>query len=348
MAVPLAQFVKHLADSGLMSADEIASIEKSLPPEKLSPDDAQEFARELIRRKKLTAFQAQNVYRGKALDLVLGNYVLLDELGKGGMGQVFKAEHRRMKRVVAVKVISQAAMKSPDAVKRFHREVEAAAKLSHPNIVAAFDADKARDVHFMVMEYVEGSDLATLVRKQGPLSAGKAIDCIAQAARGLEHAHSQGVVHRDIKPANLLIDREGNVKILDMGLARIDESLSGAAGTASGLTQSGSIMGTVDFMSPEQAAQHEVCRPSRDIYSLGCSLHYLVTSRPVYTGETMMEKLLAHREQPIPSLTASNPELPAALDDVFSRMVAKNAQERYQTMGEVLRDLAKVAAGAPP
>jgi serine/threonine-protein kinase len=347
MAVPLAQFVKHLADSGLMSPEEIRSVEESVPADKLSPDDAQGFARELIRQRRLTRYQATAVYQGKAQDLVLGKYVVLDELGKGGMGQVFKAEHRRMKRVVALKVMSPAAMKSPDAVKRFQREVQAAAKLTHPNIVAAFDADHAHGVHFLVMECVEGSDLATLVKKTGPLSVERAVECIAQAARGLEHAHAQGVVHRDIKPANLLLDRQGTVKILDMGLARIDESLSGSAATGAGLTQSGSIMGTVDYMSPEQALNTKYADRRADIYSLGCSLHYLVTGRSVFSGETLMEKLLAHREQPIPSLAAGNLEFPAQLDDVFAKMIAKNPEDRYQTMGDVLRHLQGIASGTP-
>jgi serine/threonine protein kinase len=205
MPLPLAQFVKHLVDSGLMSSDDVRAIQESLPSDVFSPDDAQAFARELIRRQKLTAFQATAVYQGKQQSLLYGNYVVLDKLGQGGMGMVFKAEHRRMRRIVALKVLSQKGVQSPDAVKRFHREVQAAAKLSHPNIVAAFDADEARGVHFLVMEYVEGRDLANLVKKQGPLSVAQGVDFILQAARGLAYAHSEGVIHRDIKPANLLL-----------------------------------------------------------------------------------------------------------------------------------------------
>src|SRR5262245_36320435 len=248
MAVPLAEFVRQLTDSGMMTAETLREFQGELLPDKLTPDDAQPFARELVRQHKLTAYQSTAAYQGKAHDLVFGTYVVLDKLGRGGMGMVFKAEHRRMKRVVALKVMSPAAMNSPDAVKRFHREVEAAAKLTHPNIVAAYDANEARGVHFLVMEYVDGSDLAALVTKNDPLPVDTAVQDIVQAARGLEHAHREGVVHRDIKPANLLLNKSGTVKILDMGLARMTDSPGGVA--AGGLTQSGSFMGTVDFMSP--------------------------------------------------------------------------------------------------
>src|SRR5262249_26205676 len=342
MPVPLAQSLQHLSDSGIMSPDDIQSCQHGLPSARKSADDVQEFARELVRRKKFTAYQATAAYQGKVNALLFGNYVVLDKLGQGGMGMVFKARHRRMNRVVALKVMSQQAMKAPDAVKRFRREVEAAARLTHPNIVAAIDADEARGVHFLVMEYVEGSDLAARGKKHGPLAVAAAVDCIVQAARGLAHAHAEGVVHRDIKPANLLIDRQGTVKVLDMGLARM--TADSGQGT-DGLTQSGSIMGTVDYMSPEQALHTRHADERADIYSLGCSLHYLLTGRPVFTGESLMEKLLAHREQPIPSLSAARSEIPATLDAVFTRMLAKKCEDRYQTMADVIRDLEAVTAG---
>jgi tRNA A-37 threonylcarbamoyl transferase component Bud32 len=341
MPVTLEQFVELLSESGIMSAEDVRSFRESLPADKRAAD-VQEFARELVRQKKLTSFQATAIYQGRAPSLLYGNYVVLDKLGQGGMGMVFKARHRRMNRVVALKVMSPGAMKAPDAVKRFRREVEAAARLTHPNIVAAFDADEARGSQFLVMEYVEGTDLAARVKKHGPLPVAAAVDCIVQAARGLAHAHAEGVVHRDIKPANLLIDRQGTVKVLDMGLARMTAD-SGQA--ADGLTQSGSIMGTVDFMSPEQALHTRHADQRADIYSLGCSLHYLLTGRPVFSGESLMEKLLAHREQPIPSLSAARPEIPPALDAVFTRMLAKKCEDRYQTMADVIRDLEAVTAG---
>ena len=193
----------------------------------------------MVRQKKPSRYQAEQVYSGKGKSLTLGNYLILDKLGQGGMGMVLKARHRRMDRLVALKVMSPAALKSPDAVKRFHREVQAVAKLTHPNIVIAHDADEANGTHFLVMEFVDGMDLSVLVQKHGPLPVDQAVRCIVQAARGLEFTHAQGVIHRDIKPANLLIDQKGTVKILDLGLARIDGAV-GDSSKGAGLTPSGS------------------------------------------------------------------------------------------------------------
>ena len=219
-------FIQTLANSGLMTSVEVQTFLNTLPAEK-RPADAATLAREMFKQGKLTRFQAQAVFQGKTRGLVVGNYVVLDKLGQGGMGQVYKARHRRMDRVVAIKMLPSTATSSPEAVERFHREVKAAAKLSHPNIVTAYDADEANGMNFLVMEYVDGQDLAALVKGGGPLSVAQAVDFTVQAARGLEYAHRQGVVHRDIKPSNLLLDKSGVVKILDMGLARMDNAAGG-------------------------------------------------------------------------------------------------------------------------
>src|SRR5277367_5753509 len=194
MAVSLETIVKQLEDSGIVAAGKLQNF---IPP-KARPKDGEELIRELYKQGLLTKFQAQQFAQGRAKALVLGNYTLLDKIGAGGMGQVFKAEHRRMKRVVAIKMLPRAVTKDAAAVARFEREVRAAAKLRHPNIVAADDADEANGVHFLVMEYVEGRDLSALVKTDGPFSVQKAVNCVLQAARGLEFAHGEGVVHRDI------------------------------------------------------------------------------------------------------------------------------------------------------
>ena len=341
MAVTVEQFIERLTQSGLMSAAEVSTFQDSLPPDK-RPKDVQQFARALVQHGKLTKYQAQAVYEGKTKGLVFGQYVVLDKLGEGGMGVVLKAQHRRMDRIVAIKVLSSAAMKQAGAVERFHREVKAAAKLEHPNIVAAYDADEHQGMHYLAMQYVDGKDLASIVRDHGPMGVRQAVECILQAARGLQFAHEQGIVHRDIKPGNLLLDKKGTVKILDMGLARITGLVDQE--DKDRLTTSGQVMGTCDYMAPEQAMDTHRADHRADIYSLGCTLYRLLTGKVLYQGETLMQILMAHQQAPIPSLSTARPEVPAELETCFQRMVAKEPGDRYQSMAEVVTALERVLA----
>ncbi len=335
MPITVDEFAGEVAGSGVVAAGELQQFMDGLPPDE-QPSDGEHLGRLLVRHKKLTAYQAQAIYHGDGKNLVLGNYVILSKLGEGGMGLVFRALHSRMRRQVALKVIAAGAMKSEEAVKRFKREVEAVARLNHPHIVTAYDADDCQGTHFLVMEYVEGCDLGTLLQDSGWLPVEQVLGLILQAARGLEFAHQQGVVHRDIKPANLLLDTKGTVKILDMGLARI---LSAAGSERTDLTGSGQIMGTADFMAPEQALNTKKADHRADIYSLGLTLWYLVTGKTAYQGETAIEVLMAHQLKPVPSLREACPAVSPELDAVFHRMVAKDAADRYQNMGEVIAAL---------
>lgn len=271
----------------------------------------------------------------------LGDYRILGHLGSGGMGTVYRAEHCRMGRQVALKVLRPEIQTTPELLQRFDREVRAAARLSHPNIVAALDAREADGQHFLVTELVDGADLEATVRQHGSLLVERAVDCVLQAARGLAYAHSQGVIHRDIKPAKLLLAHDGTVKILDMGLARLvaqDESAS------TQLTQTGVIMGTAAYMPPEQARDTRRADARSDIYSLGCTLFFLLHGRTAFSGASQVEMILSHVNQPIPSLKKENPKVPSELDDVFQQMVAKAPIDRIQTAADLVIRLERILA----
>jgi serine/threonine protein kinase len=321
------------------------------------------LAKELIQRGWLTPYQVNQVLQSKGHELVMGQYILLERLGEGGMGQVFKARHEAMGRVVALKVLRKELLAKPEALKRFLREIRLVGTLSHPNIVIAFDAAEINGVHFLAMEYVEGIDLGRLVKLKGPVSVADACSYIRQAALGLQHAYEKGLVHRDIKPTNLLRANQGGVvKVLDLGLARLqdaegDDSSSGSIEmpverSVNMLTHAGKVMGTPDFIAPEQARNSHTVDIRADLYSLGCTFFYILTGFPPYGGKTYLEKLVQHQEAPIPQLERIRPEVPLTVANVVRQLMAKLPEQRFQTPGMLANTLAslgsaKVSAGVP-
>jgi serine/threonine protein kinase len=339
MAVSVDQFGKSLVASGLMTAEDVKASWNAIPAE-VRPKDGDGFAQTLVDSKRLTSFQAAELLAGRGARLMMGDYTIVAQIGAGGMGQVYKAQHRRMKRTVALKVMSNAAMQDAAAVKRFQREVHAAARLEHPNIVTAYDSGEAGSVKYLVMQFVDGGDLSELVKKQGRLGIEQAVGYVIQAARGLAFAHAEGVIHRDIKPANLLLDKKGVVKILDMGLARFEDG-------GDGLTATEQVMGTVDYMSPEQAADTKHADARADIYSLGCTLWYLLTAKKVYEADTLIARLMKHRDGALPSLVKERDDAPWPLERTLYKMIAKRADDRYQSMNDVIAALGPYGGESP-
>jgi serine/threonine-protein kinase len=291
--------------------------------------DSRTLARELIQRGWLTPFQVNQLLQDRGGELLLGPYLLLERLGEGGMGQVFKARHQLMNRVVALKVIRREQLAQPDAVQRFHREIRVVAQLDHPNVVRAHDAAQVGDTHFLVMEYAEGINLHQMVQKSGPLPVAQACAYVHQAALGLQHAFEHGLVHRDIKPSNLQVTGRGTVvKVLDMGLARLQATEAGG-GAGNQLTRTCTVMGTPDYIAPEQIADPRRVDVRADIYSLGCTLYFLLAGRPPFPDCPWEEKLVYHRRVEPQPIEQIRPDVPPAVGTILRKMMAKRPEDRY-------------------
>ena len=330
-SVNLADFRRAVLELELLDADQLdrSAVEAT--------HDVPTLAAMLVRANRLTGYQAAALVQGKARGLVVGPYLVLNKCGQGGMGVVFKARHRPTGQVAALKILPPSLARDATLVQRFWREVAAAARLDHPNIVRIVDASHDRGVHFLAMDFIEGRDLRSIVNSGGPLPVDQAIGCTIQAARGLAAAHEKGIVHRDIKPANLMLDTSGVVRMLDLGLARLIEA-SGifGPGATESLTQSGSYMGTVDYSAPEQADDAKTVDHRADIYSLGCTLYFLAAGRPPFEGDSLIKKLMAHQNRPAPSLHSARSDVPATLEVAYQAMMAKNPADRPQSMTSVI------------
>lgn len=276
----------------------------------------------------------------------LGQYRIRERLGQGGMGAVYRAEHIRLKKAVAVKILSPSQTRDPRAVARFQLEMEVVGRLDHPNIVRATDAGEVGGIHFLVMELINGVNLSHLLYRCGPLPIADACELVRQAAVGLQCAHELGLVHRDVKPSNLMLSANGQVKLLDLGLALLRGSSDPGAGDLTGI---GEVMGTAEYMAPEQWAETHSVDIRADIYSLGCTLYALLAGEPPFTGsgrKSFLRMMSAHQQKPVRPITECRPEAPVALCELLQRMLAKNPADRPATPGEVAAELERLAIGA--
>jgi len=330
------QFVDLLKRSQLIEADQLQKVLKEhLPPNGDITLTAEELADKLIAAGHLTRWQCDKLLEGRYKGFFLGKYKLLDHLGTGGMSSVYLAEHVLMQRRVAIKVLPKHRVQDASYLARFLREAKAAAALDHRNIVRAYDVDHDGVNHYLVMEYVEGQDLQRMVREHGPLPYNLAVEYVRQAAEGLQHAHQAGLIHRDVKPANLLVDKNGTVKLLDLGLARFTDDERGSLTIA----YDENVLGTADYLAPEQAVDSHRVDHRADIYSLGCTLYYLLTGHPPFSEGTLAQRIMKHQREAPPDIRADRPDAPEDLVAICLKMMAKKPSGRFQTAGEVAQAL---------
>jgi eukaryotic-like serine/threonine-protein kinase len=297
------------------------------------PTDAREAADSMVNDGILTNFQSEQFLLGKWRGFTIGKYKLLERIGVGGMGQVFLCEHMFMKRRVAIKVLPPAKAEQPAALGRFYREARAAGSLEHPNIVRTHDIDQDGNLHFIVMEYVDGSNLLEIVKKHGPMDIGRAAAYLKSVASGLDFAFRSGIIHRDVKPGNILIDRRGNARILDMGLARFFKDQSDMLTVK---YDDKIVLGTADYVAPEQVANSHSVDVRADVYALGATLYFLLAGHPPFPTGTVSQKLLWHRTKEPTPIKQIRPEISDELAAVVTKMMAKDPSARYQTPSDVV------------
>ncbi|MBV8488370.1 MAG: serine/threonine protein kinase, partial [Planctomycetaceae bacterium] len=324
---PPADLLAVIRSAGILTDRQLGEIRtKVLRGE--YPVDPIALAEQLVKDDVLTVYQARRFLSNKAHGLLVGRYIILDRIGSGSMGRVYKAHHQMMDRVVALKIIAPEIAMNERVVARFQREMRLVGRLDHPNVVRAFDADQVNTVLYIVMEYVPGISLGERLKK-GPIPAQQMFDYAAQAALGLAHAHDQGMVHRDIKPSNMLLTEDRKIKILDLGLGVLME----ADTNTTFATADGIAVGTVDYMSPEQALGKEVDGRS-DLFSLGCAMFHLMTGKPAFPGDSPIDRLGGRISgRPVP-ITKYLPDLPASAVRVLGRMLAFKPEDRFSTARE--------------
>jgi len=336
MSATVESFVAVLKRSGLIESSALAQTLESLN----GTPSPEALAATLTQRELITDWQAAKLLKGKHKGFFLGKYKLLSLLGKGGMSSVYLAEHVLMRRRCAIKVLPWKRVNDSSYLERFHREAQAVAALDHPNIVRAYDVDHEKDgnleINFLVMEFVDGKNLFEIVQREGPMSAVRAADYIRQGANGLEHAHRAGLVHRDIKPGNFLLDPSGIVKLMDLGLARAHQEGEDFSLT---IEHDEKVLGTADYLAPEQAVDSHRVDARADIYGLGCTLYYLLVGQPPFNEGTLTQRLLAHQTKDPPEVKTLRDDIPESLIVILKKMMRKDREDRTQSAEAVFNEL---------
>lgn len=335
-------YLALLKKSGLIEADRLKQIVADVRADGIDVDDSYALSDALIERGHLTQWQADKLLSGKSRGFFLGKYRLESLLGKGGMSSVYLAEHMLMRRRCAIKVLPQKRVNDSSYLGQFHREAQAVASLDHSNIVRAYDVDvdrtieKDHEIHFLVMEYVAGRSLQEIIVIDGVLDYVTAADYIRQSAEGLAHAHQAGMVHRDVKPGNLLVDPAGIVKILDLGLARFFDDKDEVSLT---VAHDEKVLGTADYLAPEQALDSHTVDARADIYGLGCTFYFLLTGHPPFADGTLAQRLMSHQTKEPPAVESERTDAPADLTAILRKMMAKKVEDRYASSEEVAQAL---------
>lgn len=335
-------FLNGVRSSGLVEAEPLDNVIREMRAVGSDANDSRAIARELIQRELVTDWQADKLLQGRHKGFFLGRYRLMRLLGAGQMSAVYLGRHIYMDHLVAIKVLPADKVGDTSYLGRFYREAQAVAALSHPNIIRAFDVDKqveaGTDIHFLVMEYVEGKPLTNLINEKEDhrLDLMTVADVMRQAAEGLAHAHAKNMVHRDIKPDNLLVTPDGQIKILDLGLARFFKTTEEESLT---LKHDERVIGTADYLAPEQAIDSHSVDSRADIYGLGCTFYCALTGHPPFTEGTLVQRLMAHQTQPAPPVTDERPEVPESLVKILDRTLAKKREDRFQTGRELADEL---------
>ncbi len=326
-------FLDLVRSSRLVDKDRLeqslADLKKSMEGQPVT--NPRVVAEHLIENGLLTAWQSDKLFEGRHKGFFLGKYKLLDHLGTGGMSTVYLAEHMLMQRRVAIKVLPKNRVDDTSYLARFHIEARAAASLDDRNIVRAYDVDNEGNIHYLVMEYIDGRDIQNIVKQDGPLDYAVAADFTRQAALGLQHAHAAGLIHRDVKPANLLVDSNNVVKVLDLGLAKFSDE--GKASLTMAYDEN--VLGTADYLAPEQAMDSHGVDARADIYGLGCSLYYMLTGHPPFPDGTLPQRIMMHQKEPAPDIRIDRPDAPDDLLKICAKMMAKKPAQRFQNAYDV-------------